>query len=233
MKVEQSTLTPSDQASGIGLNFEPIELLARQLCNVEFAAVCLVSDDNHVVLSGSAREGSHASAAESFGSTAIHHSGPIQFNEVNRAPRPPSTSFDGAPLFCFRAGIPVMGTKGVPIGALCVFNVQPRAKSLSKSELQSLQILAAQVETLITQQQAIADSEGRLMRLEEQAEELLRVAEHDPLTALPNRALSSARLNRAVARSIQDQTRFALIIQGEGKTDHICGLPEPLRSGVR
>lgn len=93
------------------------------------------------------------------------------------------------------ASAPLIVSSGEVIGTLCSFDRRPG--ELSRTQLERLRDLAAQVVTLL--------------ELRARTELLERAATRDPLTGLPNRRLFDEALARAFARRARGETEPALL----------------------
>ncbi len=95
----------------------------------------------------------------------------------------------------FYAGAPVYDTCGLPIGVLCVFDVEPR--SMSVADRVALEQLAESVSAQFELLRLRARGQSRRTALR-QASQQLRL---DPVTGLPNADLLADRLGQALAES--------------------------------
>src|ERR671921_186377 len=89
-------------------------------------------------------------------------------------------------------GVPLRDVHGYPVGSLCVVGPEPRA--LTPEQVQALQDLGRQVESLFELRRQNA-------RLTNVLAEVDHYATHDPLTGLPNRRLLVDRLDQAISRA--------------------------------
>lgn len=93
----------------------------------------------------------------------------------------------GSPNVIFYAGVPLVGSEGLPLGTLCVIDHQP--KELSEKQIQALVILAKQAMNLLELRRKKIQLEEAVSELEESNLELERfayVAAHDLKSPLNN-----------------------------------------------
>lgn len=164
--------------------FDEIASLAAQLCEVPMAQINLID---------AGRQWPKAQAGLALPEVLIEHSicaqtirqpGVMMVDDLRVDPR-----FADNPLVVdasnlrFYAGTALLTAEGLPLGTLCVYDVEPR--HLSESKLAALAALARQVvnqlelrRALYDQQEALRDlNEGLERRVAERTQEMLRINE--------------------------------------------------------
>lgn len=183
--------------------YDDIARLARAICGTPIAVVSLVDSDRQWFKARVGTELTSTPRAISFCDHAIRT--PDRVMQVSDAAQ--DQRFADSPLvngeldnLCFYAGAPILAVGGEAIGTVCVMDRVPR--SLNQDQLEGLAALARQVGLLLelrlllnTQREANARREGMVQRLhsdrealQRSNEDLDRVAHHDALTGLLNRA---------------------------------------------
>jgi len=158
--------TPSEPA------FDEIAGLAVQLCDVPMAQINLI-DANHQW--SKAQIGlalPDLPLAQSICAHTIQHSDGMMVDDLRGDPRFAANPLViGEPGLRFYAGAVLLSAEGLPLGTLCVFDVQPR--HLSGRQIAALAALARQVVSQLELRQAL-----RNQRESEARNQLQRAANH-------------------------------------------------------
>ena len=123
---------------------DDIVAVAAAICGTEDAAVTLIRNGRQVVLHSSAEIERDAPAGESLCSRTILQAGLMEVEDARADPRFQTSTFvnrEGG--IRFYAGVPFSREDGSRIGALCVFDQQPRV--LTELQRQTLTVLARQI----------------------------------------------------------------------------------------
>jgi EAL domain-containing protein (putative c-di-GMP-specific phosphodiesterase class I) len=134
--------TPPDPA------IDALTRLAAQICDTPFAGVSLI--DSHRQWFKSMVGGPAPDVAREYSlcSDAVAAAAPLQVTDAAAHARYASNPLvTSGPRIRGYAGVPLIGRDGLPIGALCVSDQQPRR--LTSEQLQILVSLAAQVVTVL------------------------------------------------------------------------------------
>lgn len=111
----------------------------------------------------------------------------------------------------FYAGMPLLAEDGTPIGALCVFDRVAR-QGLTDHQSEALRVLGRQLERQLALRRAIRERDEEAALQQATSERLRWLANHDPLTGLPNRALLYFCPGIAIDAAKADGTRAALLV---------------------
>jgi diguanylate cyclase (GGDEF)-like protein len=168
---------------------------ARQL-DMPIAAISLVDESHQVFKASVGFDGASRPRDDSLCAWVVGEETLLEVNDLLDDPRFADSPVAAAGLR-FYAGTPVYDTAGLPVGALCVLDGQPRRLTpQARRQLEELaETASAQFELLLlraagrTRGTALGQAQGQLAR------QLLT----DPLTGLPNRELLTDRLVQAVA----------------------------------
>lgn len=166
--------------------FDIFPALARTLFSTPIAAISLVAKDRQWFKASVGLDATETTRDASFCAHAILN--PTETLCVPDATKDPR--FADNPLVIgelgirFYAGAPILGPSGHALGALCVFDREPR--DVSESMLDQLRQLAVGV--------------ASALKLHASVKELRSLAVTDPLTGLENRAGFTQRLRDATAR---------------------------------
>ena len=212
--------------------FETFIALARQIYDVPIALVSLVAADRQW-FKAAAGLGSvcETSRGASFCAWAILK--PDQVMVVEDAARDPrfidNPLVTGHPHIRFYAGAPIIGAGGHALGSLCVIDTRPRR--LDAAGCRQLALLA--------------DGIASVLELHRGLQQMKRVATHDPLTGLANRALFEPELEAAALLALNgancavlclDLDRFKMVNDTYGHATGdalLCETARRLRSVIR
>lgn len=131
--------------------FDDLVSLAAQICETPIALISLVDADRQWFKSKLGTQVAETSREHSFCSHAIEQSDVFIVSDATKDARFSSNPLVIAdPQIRFYAGAPLFDENGLALGTLCV--IDQRARSLTARQIQSLKILAKQVESLIQRQ---------------------------------------------------------------------------------
>ena len=111
----------------------------------------------------------------------------------------------------YYAGIPLVTRDGIGIGALCVFDTEPRPEGLSPLQRKTLRTLANQVTAQLELRRALAERDDHAAAQQSTSQELRWLADHDTLTGLGNRSLFQSRLQETISNESR-RCRTAVMI---------------------
>lgn len=194
-------------------SFDEIAQLASELSGSRFAAISFLDGERQWFKSIIGLDSRESLVSESICAQTIAQRIPLILPDVLNDERF-STKFLGTsgPHLRFYAGFPLLSCDRTPIGTLCVFDDRPRAKGLSASEISTLKLLASQVEAQLELRLAILESDAQVERLSALTRDLQHCADHDALTALPNRAHFAKTLEAAMQTSLTSESSLALML---------------------
>ena len=118
---------------------------AARLCDAPVAMVSLVEETRQTFIARTGVEADGTPREQSFCAHAMLEQQAMVVPDATRDPR-----FADNPLVCgethvrFYAGVPLLSADGIPLGALCVIDTEPRA-GLSALQRDGLEVLAADV----------------------------------------------------------------------------------------
>ncbi|MCV9385444.1 sensor histidine kinase [Reichenbachiella ulvae] len=175
--------TPSDP------DFDELTLLASQICGTSISLISFVDDDRQWFKSKVGLEAPQTPRTVSFCSHAIDEDKDIFIvpdarNHDNFKDNPLVTS---DPYIVFYAGVPLHGEEDQPLGTLCV--IDSETKTLSPQQIQSLKILAHQVENLLKLRKMnlnLNQAIGILENKNHQLDRFAMIAAHDIKSPLNN-----------------------------------------------
>jgi diguanylate cyclase (GGDEF)-like protein len=193
--------------------FDDLAILAARICNVPLAAVSFVLE---------VRQWFKASIGFGVRETPLTHSfcaHAVEYNAIFIVTDASNDSrFSDNPLVTgefgvrFYAGVPVRSHDGIAMGTLCVVGREPRPSGLSSFEVESLTMLARQVEMQLELRRRINEAQRANEMQAQLTEKLNWVANHDRLTELPNRALFQQQLKSAIANSRINQSKTVVML---------------------
>ena len=161
---------------------EDLAAFAAELCATPVALVSLVEEDVQTFLARAGTDLAGTPRSQSFCAYAMHGQQVMQVPDATRDPRfADNPLVTGAPHIRFYAGAPLISREGVPLGAICVIDDQPR-DGLTAFQTRGLEILATSVmsrldarrvareqrrqqETVVETRAALIDSEMRFLTL--------------------------------------------------------------------
>jgi PAS domain S-box-containing protein len=136
--------------------FDDLTALAATICDVPMALVSLVDRDRQWFKSRVGLEVTETPRTDSFCAHAI--AGGDDVMVVPDAPADPrfadNALVTGAPHIRFYAGVPLVSEEGAGLGTLCVIDTRPR--ELSERQLDSLRVLARQVQARLELRRRVA-----------------------------------------------------------------------------
>jgi signal transduction histidine kinase/PAS domain-containing protein len=131
--------TPAEQA------FDDIVLLAKSICNTPVALVSLVDRDRQWFKAKIGTDLDQTPLDTSVCALAIREEGLFQVEDLSADPRTAAMSLvTCAPNIRFYAGIPLVTAAGIPLGSLCVIDVEPRPGGLTAPQAEALAALGRQ-----------------------------------------------------------------------------------------
>ncbi|WP_266364070.1 ATP-binding response regulator [Tellurirhabdus rosea] len=196
-------------------DYDRLTFLASQICQTPVASVSLVDEDRVWFKSVQGIEIREVSRNGAYCSYAI-----MQPNELMIVPdATQDRRFDAnvaRDAFPFYAGIPLTDSEGYALGALCVFDSQPR--TLTHEQQEALRALGHQVERLIELRRTHADLAHARQKAEERAQEnsrLLATLSHELRNPVHAMAGLAQQLIEDSPRP--DQTPTLVTLQTAGK----------------
>jgi signal transduction histidine kinase len=125
-------------------DFDDIAALAAQLCGTPMAAISLVDENRQWLKARVGLDIAETDRDASFCARAMAGDEVLQVPDARFDPRfSGSAAVLGEPHVVFYAGAPLVSEAGEPLGALCVFDVEPRV--LTPAECNGLRTLARHV----------------------------------------------------------------------------------------
>lgn len=139
-------------------DFDDLTRLASEICGTPISAISLVDRERQWFKSIQGLEASETSRDVSFCAHTMFEAEVMVVNDATRDPRFADNALvTGAPGIRFYAGAPITTPSGVPLGALCVIDRQPR--QISESQKQALSTLARSVMTQLELRRKVAELE--------------------------------------------------------------------------
>lgn len=141
---------------------------AAQLCEVPFATVTVVEKVRQVFLAREGIEQSSTPRDQSFCAHAMLGDEPLVIEDASTHPQfADNPLVTGAQHIRFYTGMPLISSEGVPLGALCVIDTEPRPGGLSAFQLEGLAVMAdAVMRRLRSRRQSLARRLDRLTERE-------------------------------------------------------------------
>lgn len=163
-------------------DYDDITAIAAELCDCHISLISLVDDKRQWFKSHHGLAATETPKEYAFCAHAINDQENIFVIEDSRIDERfhDNPLVTGEPKVIFYAGVPLVSEKNLPLGTLCVIDDKP--KSLSQSQLDSLQALGNQVMNILNLRKAKAEIEKAVEDLKEKNQELERfasVAAHD------------------------------------------------------
>lgn len=222
---------PPDAVAGIASRppdraFEDIVSLACVVCAVPVAAITLLDRREQAIKASIGLAHDDQPRSESICAVSLGASNaPFEIHDILADPDIPMrpTDLAGVPLR-FYAGVPLPGRNGPPLGMLCVLDYLPRV--LADGQREALKALARQTQYLLELQQHAVHQEVLLGQrdavanqletdrddLQRRHDDLQRIASHDPLTGLLNRAALAQLRKQPEAMQRLDAAPYALAV---------------------
>jgi signal transduction histidine kinase len=187
--------------------FEELTLLASEICQTPISLVTLIDSERQWIKAGTNLQLREISRDIAFCSHTINHPfDPLVIPDMRKDKRFADHPFvTGEPHVVFYTGIPLTNPDGYVLGTLCVLDKQP--KTLSKSQIRSLQILAAQIIQLLELRKANIRLKSLKEDLESRNEELQQfayVVSHDIKSPLASIVLTSEMLRENFGDTIDE-----------------------------
>jgi len=121
-----------------------IVAFAADLCGTEVSLVTLVGEDSQRFLARRGTEARETPRSISFCAHAMVHDGLMQVPDAREDRRFAANPLvAGEPFIRFYAGQPLVSPEGVPLGALCVVDFEPRPGGLTELQRRGLEVLGA------------------------------------------------------------------------------------------
>ena len=164
-------------------SFDEIAQAAATFCNVPIAAISLVDDVRQWFKAEVGLGVRETSRDVSFCTHAMHEDALYVVPNAEQHPLFSENALvTGDPNIRFYAGAPIKTSDGIPLGALCVIDTQPRPEGLTEAQTAVLNVLARQVEAqlqlrrLVEEQAKVAANQANKMARAAQREERLVAA---------------------------------------------------------
>jgi len=170
--------------------FDRFAKLAATLCNTPMGAVTLFCGGYQWIIGAEAMSRDKVLAESSFCAHTVRAGDFLEIRDATRDDRVKNLEFvTGKASIRFYAGVPLIGSTGEAIGALCVLDTAVRSAGLTREQRCSLSMLAGQASLQLKLQQALAERDRTAEELRTAVAELRWAANHDFMTGLGNRAL--------------------------------------------
>ena len=189
-------------------NFDAITRLAATICEVPIALISLVDSEKQRFKSKVGTEMCETDREISFCAHAILNPRELTIIEDARE----DIRFKDNPLtnqespVIFYAGIPLLTSKGNPLGTLCIIDSKP--KTLTQSQIDSLKDLASQVESLFELRRnnlKLLEAEKLLHKKNEQLRKFAGTVSHDMKMPLANMIVTTDILRAKYALKLDEQ----------------------------
>ena len=193
--------------------YDAIARLAAEICATPMSAVSFVADIRQWLKAAHNMTEREQPIATSFCAHALTDPDVFVVPDATMDARFRSNPMVTGPFgLRFYAGAPIRARDGTPLGALCVVDTQPRPDGLNASQRQTLLVLARQVEAQLELRRTVAEQQRQLSRQRKMASQLRHMAEHDPLTGLPNRVTFRRELEAALAIASEDEPAVLMLV---------------------
>jgi GAF domain-containing protein len=145
--------------------FDDIVLLAHEICDTPVALVSFVASKRQWFKAASGTELCQTPIEQSVCAHALAQPDTLVIPDLTKDERTRSnTLVTSEPHIRFYAGALLKSAEGVPLGTLCVLDLQPRPRGLTAAQIGGLEALARQVMLLLELRKALLLSEGSLDR---------------------------------------------------------------------
>jgi signal transduction histidine kinase len=163
-------------------DYDDLTAIAAQICNTEISLISLIDDKRQWFKSHHGLDATETPKEYAFCAHAINNPDDSFIIQDARTDERfhDNPLVTGDPSVIFYAGVPLISDNGLPLGTLCVLDHQPR--SLSKTQIKSLNALANQVMNILNLRKTKISLEKALLNMEEKNQELEQfayVAAHD------------------------------------------------------
>ena len=194
-------------------DFDEITAIASQLCGAPFSFINLIDRENQWTKSGHGAQGVTIPRNLAFcAHTILQDDGMMIVEDTELDDRFRNHPFViDKPNIRFYAGAQLLTEEKLPLGALCVFDKEPR--KLSQGQIAALQALSKQVMQLLSLRQKTAECGNTIRELKQKNEVLGRfahVAAHDIKSPL-NNILTLSRLFESKYQPMIDQDGQTLL----------------------
>ncbi|WP_210528821.1 PAS domain S-box protein [Rubellimicrobium arenae] len=177
--------------------FDEIAQLAADICEAPVAMVGFVAADRHWLKSEMGVGARDLPLETSFCRHAIRERGIFVVPDLTQDPRFADNPFvTHAPGVRFYAGAPIETPEGLPLGTVCVFDMEARPDGLSARQERILAALARQVMTELELRRALAERDAEIAAAHAREEER-RAAEQALLASEARLRDRTAELTRA------------------------------------
>jgi len=187
---------------------------AARLCGAPVARISLVGQERQRALAGEGLDLGETALDQSFCAHAMRQGALMEVLDARRsdllADNPPVPA---SPRFGYYAGQPLISEEGVPLGALCVIDSEPRSAGLDEFQREGLRVLARAVMRRLSAHRETLQATRDIAQREEQLRTLA-----DSMPAIVWSADASGRFdyfNSVMARTL-----------GEGREDGSAVHPE-------
>jgi PAS domain S-box-containing protein len=160
--------------------FDDIVLLAREICQTPIALVSFVEPKRQWFKAASGTELCQTPIEQSVCAHALAQPDTLVIPDLTQDERTKSNVLvTSEPHIRFYAGALLKSAEGVPLGTLCVIDLEPRPQGLTTGQISGLEALARQVMHLLELRKALIVSEGSL----DQSEHSLDTGQPSPATS--------------------------------------------------
>ncbi|MDP4609777.1 MAG: GAF domain-containing sensor histidine kinase [Opitutales bacterium] len=161
--------------------YDDLVSLVASICDVPIALVSLVDESRQWFKAKVGLDADETPRAYSFCAHGILGSDILEISNALEDDRfVDNPLVTGAPGIRFYAGAPLVTESGLPLGSLCVIDVEPR--KLTQLQRQALKVLSNQVSTLLELRlanQKLAKSNDDLDDINRRLNEFFRIVSHD------------------------------------------------------
>lgn len=177
--------------------FDDVVMLARQICETPIALVSLVASDRQWFKAVSGLSVCETPLDQSVCAHALRQTETLIIPDLTKDERTRDNPLvTGDPFIRFYAGALLTSRSGIPIGAVCVIDTEPRPEGLTADQQFAIEALGRQVMTMLELRRSVLESE---MTASQQRSEVSRSAA---------RAIESERL-AAKLRINEERLRMA------------------------
>ena len=198
-------------------DFDNLTAIASEICNTPIALISLLDSKRQWFKSHHGLPVSETPKEFAFCAHAINDQDNVFIVQDSRVDERfhDNPLVTGDPNVIFYAGVPLVGTQGLPLGTLCVIDNKPRL--LSKRQVKSLEALSKQVMNLLELRKNKRQLEQSLIRLDEKNGELEKfayIAAHDIKSPLNNISSLTGLLLKSQASNLDDDGKMMLDLIG-------------------